>query len=67
MPYVDNAEGTAWLARLDLPGDDKARLDVFIPEGAIVRSPRVGFGNPKRPERRLIDTDATALAAGSHH
>jgi predicted dehydrogenase len=46
---------------------DKARLDVLIPEGAIVYSPRVGFRNPKQVERRVVDVDATALAAGTHH
>ena len=46
---------------------DAGRLDVLIPEGAIVHSPRVGFMNPKQVTRRTIETDATALAAGSHH
>jgi predicted dehydrogenase len=46
---------------------DAARLDVLIPEGAIVHSPRVGFLNPKRTTRRVVEVDATALAAGSHH
>jgi myo-inositol 2-dehydrogenase/D-chiro-inositol 1-dehydrogenase len=46
---------------------DKARLDVLIPEGAIVFSPRVGFRNPKRVERQVIDVDETVLKAGSHH
>ena len=46
---------------------DKARLDVFIPEGALVFSPRVGFRNPKRVERQVVETDAAALRAGSHH
>ena len=32
-----------------------------------VFSPRVGFRNPKRVEREVIETDATALKAGSHH
>lgn len=45
----------------------QARLDVLIPEGSLVYSPRVGFMNPKQVERRHVDTDATALAAGSHH
>jgi myo-inositol 2-dehydrogenase / D-chiro-inositol 1-dehydrogenase len=45
----------------------EARLDVFIPSGDIVYSPRVGFMNPKRVERRTIDVDETALKAGSHH
>ena len=46
---------------------DKARLDVLIPEGAVVFSPRVGFGNAKTVERTLVVTDPLALAAGSHH
>ncbi len=46
---------------------DKARLDVFIPAGEIVHSPRVGFMNPKRATRETVHTDAAALAAGQHH
>jgi hypothetical protein len=46
---------------------DKARLDVLIPTGDIVYSPRVGFMNPKQVERRRVEVDATALKAGSHH
>ncbi len=46
---------------------DKARLDVLIPEGAIVYSPRVGFRNPKQVERRVVPVDEAALNAGSHH
>ena len=46
---------------------DAGRLDVFIPEGAIVHSPRVGFGNPKQASRRVVAVDPAALAAGSHH
>jgi len=46
---------------------DNARLDVLIPEGAIVYSPRVGFRNPKQVERREVGVDETALNAGSHH
>jgi len=46
---------------------DKARLEVFIPKGEIVYSPRVGFMNPKRVERRVVEVDAAALAAGHHH
>jgi myo-inositol 2-dehydrogenase/D-chiro-inositol 1-dehydrogenase len=45
----------------------EARLDVFIPSGEIVHSPRVGFMNPKRVDRRRVEVDATALKAGSHH
>jgi predicted dehydrogenase len=46
---------------------EKARLDVFIPEGAVVFSPRVGFRNPKRVEREVVEVDERALKAGSHH
>lgn len=46
---------------------DTGRLDVLIPEGAIVHSPRVGVRNPRRTTRRVVETDPTALAAGSHH
>jgi myo-inositol 2-dehydrogenase/D-chiro-inositol 1-dehydrogenase len=46
---------------------DKARLDVFIPAGEIVHSPRVGFRNPKQAARETIHTDEAALAAGQHH
>ena len=45
----------------------EARLEVLIPEGAIVHSPRVGFRNPKQVTRRVVEVDAAALAAGSHH
>jgi predicted dehydrogenase len=46
---------------------DKARLDVLIPEDALVFSPRVGFMNPKQVEREHVPVDETALAAGQHH
>jgi predicted dehydrogenase len=46
---------------------DLARLDVLIPDGEIVYSPRVGFLNPKRIERHTVEVDPTALHAGSHH
>ena len=46
---------------------DKARLDLFIPEGALVYAPRVGFLNPKNVSREIVETDETALKAGSHH
>lgn len=46
---------------------DKARLDVLIPEGTIVYSPRVGFRAPKAVERRHVHTDEVALNAGHHH
>ncbi|WP_293363894.1 Gfo/Idh/MocA family oxidoreductase [Phenylobacterium sp.] len=46
---------------------DAGRLDVLIPTGSIVYSPRVGFRNPKQVEQRVVDVDATALKAGTHH
>ena len=46
---------------------DKAKLEVFIPSGEIVYSPRVGFRAPKKVERRHVEVDETALNAGSHH
>lgn len=61
--FADGAENQEEITAVG----DKARLDVFIPEGALVFSPRVGFRNPKRVEREVVDVDAVALAAGSHH
>ncbi len=46
---------------------DTGRLEVFIPEGAIVHSPRVPLGQPKRTGRRVVPVDPAALAVGSHH
>jgi myo-inositol 2-dehydrogenase/D-chiro-inositol 1-dehydrogenase len=46
---------------------DAARLEVFIPDGDIVFSPRVGFNNPKQVSQTHVEVDETALAAGSHH
>jgi myo-inositol 2-dehydrogenase / D-chiro-inositol 1-dehydrogenase len=60
------AEGAANQEEVTAVGD-QARLDVFIPEGALVHSPRTGFGNPKKVTRRVVEVDPAALAAGSHH
>lgn len=46
---------------------DRARLDVLIPAGEIAYSPRVGRGNPKHVERRIVSVDEAALRAGTHH
>ncbi len=46
---------------------DHARLDVLIPAGDIVFSPRVGFRNPKTVSRAHVETPAAALQAGQHH
>lgn len=61
--FADGAENQEEISAV---GSD-ARLDVLIPEGALVFSPRVGFMNPKRVERSHVHTDETALKAGSHH
>jgi myo-inositol 2-dehydrogenase/D-chiro-inositol 1-dehydrogenase len=61
--FADGAENQEEIAAVG----DQARLEVLIPEGAIVYSPRVGFMNPKRAERRLVAVDEAALKAGSHH
>ena len=61
--FADGAENQEEITAVG----DKARLDVLIPEGAIVYSPRVGFMNPKQVERRVVGVDQTALKAGSHH
>ncbi len=61
--FADGAENQEEIAAVG----DQARLEVLIPEGVIVYSPRVGFMNPKAVERRLVEVDAAALNAGSHH
>ncbi|VVS97231.1 Oxidoreductase [Sphingomonas sp. EC-HK361] len=61
--FADGAENQEEITAV---GSD-ARLDVLIPEGAIVYSPRVGFRQPKRAERHVVEVDQAALDAGSHH
>jgi predicted dehydrogenase len=61
--FADGAENQEEIAAVG----DKARLEVFIPEGSITFSPRTGFMNPKMPERSFVGVDPAALAAGSHH
>ncbi|HLZ73765.1 Gfo/Idh/MocA family oxidoreductase [Phenylobacterium sp.] len=61
--FADGAENQEEITAVG----DKARLDVLIPEGAIVYSPRVGVRNPKRVERQVVEVDPAALKAGSHH
>lgn len=43
------------------------KLEVFIPDGDVVFSPRVPLGQPKKVERMHVAVDATALNAGTHH
>lgn len=61
--FADGAENQEEISAVG----DRARLDVLIPSGEIVYSPRVGFRNPKQVERRTVGVDPTALNAGSHH
>lgn len=60
--FADGAENEEEMSAVG----DEARLDVLIPEGALVHSPRVGRKAPKRVERTVIAVDETALRAGSH-
>ena len=61
--FADGAENQEEITAVG----NKARLDVLIPSGEIIHSPRVGFRNPKNVERRTVGVDPTALNAGSHH
>ena len=61
--FADGAENQEEIAAVG----DVARLEVLIPEGTLVHSPRVGFRNPKRATRRIVEVDDAALKAGSHH
>ncbi|WP_293481799.1 Gfo/Idh/MocA family oxidoreductase [Phenylobacterium sp.] len=61
--FADGAENQEEITAVG----DTGRLDVLIPTGALVFSPRVGFRNPKRVESRIVDVDRTALEAGTHH
>jgi predicted dehydrogenase len=46
---------------------DTARLDVIVPPGDLVFSPRVGFRAEEAVTRERIAVDEAALSAGSHH
>jgi predicted dehydrogenase len=59
------ADGAAHQEEMSATGD-AARLDVLIPPGELVYSPRVGFGAEKRVERTRVAIDPVARAAGSH-
>jgi len=60
------AEGAETQEEISAVGD-KARLDVLIPAGELVYSPRVPLGAPKQVERRPVAVDEEILAAGHHH
>lgn len=59
------ADGAEHQEEISATGD-KARLDVLIPPGDMIYSPRTGFGKPKAVVRETISVDKTALEAGSH-
>jgi myo-inositol 2-dehydrogenase / D-chiro-inositol 1-dehydrogenase len=75
---VDFADGTRAMLDLCMFADgaqhqeeisatgDKARLDVLIPPGEVIYSPRVGFRKAKNVSRETISVDTAALEAGSH-
>lgn len=59
------ADGAEHQEEISATGD-KARLDVLIPPGEMIMSPRVGFRQPKQVTRETIHVDPVALEAGSH-
>jgi myo-inositol 2-dehydrogenase / D-chiro-inositol 1-dehydrogenase len=75
---VDFADGTRAMLDLCMFADgaehqeeisatgDKARLDVLIPPGELVFSPRTGRATAKQVSRETVEVDKTALEAGSH-
>jgi predicted dehydrogenase len=60
------ADGVEHQEALSATGDT-ARLDVLIPPGELVFSPRVGFRADKQVSRETVAVDETALTAGAHH
>ncbi|WP_425231045.1 Gfo/Idh/MocA family protein [Sphingomonas sp.] len=60
------AEGAEQQEEIAATGD-RARIEVSIPSGELVTSPRVPLGSPKQVTRRVVETDPAALAAGHHH
>jgi myo-inositol 2-dehydrogenase / D-chiro-inositol 1-dehydrogenase len=60
------AEGVEHQEEISATGD-VARLDVRIPPGDLVFSPRVDWRGPKAVERTHVPVEEAALSAGSHH
>lgn len=60
------AEGAEHQEEMCATGD-LARLDVLIPPGDLVYSPRVDWRGPKAAERWHVAVDKAAMQAGSHH
>jgi len=59
------ADGAEHQEEMSATGD-QARLDVLIPPGELVFSPRVGFRGAKAVERSTVPIDPVARGAGSH-
>lgn len=59
------ADGAEHQEEMSATGD-AARLDVLIPPGDLVFSPRVGFRADKAVERSRVEVDPVARGAGSH-
>jgi myo-inositol 2-dehydrogenase / D-chiro-inositol 1-dehydrogenase len=59
------AEGSEHQEEIAAVGDT-AKLEVFIPPGEIVFSPRVPLGMPKKVVREMIPVPQDALEAGAH-
>jgi myo-inositol 2-dehydrogenase / D-chiro-inositol 1-dehydrogenase len=60
------AEGVEHQEEISATGD-AARLDVRIPPGDLVFSPRVDWRGPKAVERTHVPVEEAFLLAGSHH
>jgi len=60
------AEGSEDQEALTAVGD-RAKLEVFIPSGDLVHSPRVPLGQPKQSIRTHVPVDPAVLEAGTHH
>ncbi|MBA3896070.1 MAG: Gfo/Idh/MocA family oxidoreductase [Sphingomonadaceae bacterium] len=60
------AEGAENQEEITATGDN-ARLDVLIPAGDLVFSPRTGFMRQKAVERTHVPVEEHALRAGHHH
>lgn len=60
------ADGAEHQEEISATGD-AARLDVQVPPGDIIFSPRVGFGADKAVVRETVAVDEAAMTAGSHH
>jgi predicted dehydrogenase len=59
------AEGSEHQEEIAAIGD-KAKLEVFVPPGELVFSPRVPLGGPKQVEREIVPVPEAALEAGAH-